>query len=221
MRYWDGRGDVVVESIDGASTVDQEALFDLSRSVSQIANALFSAGSVNDTLASVVQLATTTIDGCDLAGIFMLDCEVLTTPVFTDPKVLTIDAAQTSTREGPCLDAIAHRQMIYADDLRTESRWPKFSLLAVSEDIWSVLSLPLAPGSQLGALNLYAGYPSAFGVVDRAKATILSSLASLALSVAYSHEDEERRSENLNAALGTRDDRRSPRNSHGERTDHG
>jgi AmiR/NasT family two-component response regulator len=42
-------------------------------------------------------------------------------------------------------------------------------------------------------------------VVDRAKATILASLASLALSVAHSHEDEERRSENLNAALGTRE----------------
>jgi AmiR/NasT family two-component response regulator len=31
------------------------------------------------------------------------------------------------------------------------------------------------------------------------------SLASLALSVAQSHEDEDRRAENLNAALGTRE----------------
>ena len=37
------------------------------------------------------------------------------------------------------------------------------------------------------------------------KATILASLASLALSVAHTHEDEERRAENLNAALRTRE----------------
>jgi AmiR/NasT family two-component response regulator len=68
-----------------------------------------------------------------------------------------------------------------------------------------VLSLPLVPNSREGALNLYARYPAAFGVVDRARATILTSLASQALSVAHSHEDEQRRVENLNAALGTRE----------------
>ena len=57
----------------------------------------------------------------------------------------------------------------------------------------------------VGALNLYARYPSAFGVVDRAKATILVSMAGLALSVAHSHEDEERRAANFQAALSSRE----------------
>ena len=146
-----------------------------------------------------------TIEGCDLAGIFLMEDDVLTTPVSTGPAVLEIDAEQRRTGEGPCLDAIFHRQMIYADDLRTDLRWPDFSPQATSRGIRSVLSLPLAPDSQDGALNLYAYYPAAFGVVDRAKATILVSLASLAVSVAQTHEDEERRAENLNAALGTRE----------------
>lgn len=54
-------------------------------------------------------------------------------------------------------------------------------------------------------MNLYARYPAAFGVADRAKATVLASLASLALSVAHTQEEEERRAENLNAVLGTRE----------------
>jgi hypothetical protein len=53
----------------------------------------------------------------------------------------------------------------------------------------------------LPTLNFYARYPAAFGVVDQAKAAILASLASLALTVAQSHEEEERRADNLHAAL--------------------
>jgi AmiR/NasT family two-component response regulator len=45
----------------------------------------------------------------------------------------------------------------------------------------------------------------AFGVIDRAKATILASLASLALSVAHSHEDEERRAAAFHSALASRE----------------
>jgi hypothetical protein len=68
-----------------------------------------------------------------------------------------------------------------------------------------VLALPLLADAQHGALNLYARYPSAFGVVDRAKAAILVSMANLALRLAHSHEDEERRAANLHAALSSRE----------------
>jgi GAF domain-containing protein len=186
-------------------TFNQDSLSELSQSVTQTASALFAAGSVTDTLTSVVELAVATIEGCDFAGLFVMDAGGLSTPVFTDPTVLAVDSVQQRTGEGPCLDAIALRLIVLVEDLTTDRRWPGFSPKALNEGIRSVLSLPLAPNSQNGALNLYARYPSAFGVVDRAKATILVSLASLAESVAHSHEDEERRAENLNAALGTRE----------------
>jgi hypothetical protein len=68
-----------------------------------------------------------------------------------------------------------------------------------------VLALPLSAYAERGALNLYARYPSAFGVVDRAKAAMLVSMVSLALSVAHSHEDGERRAANLHGALSSRE----------------
>ena len=186
-------------------TIDRDSLTELSQIVSQTALTLFSAGNVIETLASVAELAVTTIEGCENAGLFLMEDGAVTTPVYTDPVVLEADALQRRTAEGPCLDAIVYRQIVYADDLESEVRWPDFSRRATSTGIRSVLSLPLMPNSQSGALNLYACYPAAFGVVDRAKATILASLASLALSVAHTHEDEERRAENLNAALRTRE----------------
>jgi GAF domain-containing protein len=185
--------------------VDIESFSEFAASFSATARTLFSAGSVTATLARVVELAVSTIEGCDFAGLFLLDGGVVTTPVHTDPLVVVIDSLQQQTGEGPCLDAIAHRLIFYADDLSRDLRWLHFAPQATRVGIRSVLALPLSADSQLGALNLYARYPVAFGVVDRAKAALLVSLASLALSVAQSHEDEERREVNFHAALTSRE----------------
>jgi GAF domain-containing protein len=186
-------------------SVASESFSEFAFSFSATAQSLFSAGSVADTLSSIVELAVATIEGCDFAGLFLLDAGVVTTPVRTDPIVAVVDSLQQGTGEGPCLDAIAHRLMFYADDLSRDLRWLHFAPQAAEAGIRSVLALPLSVDAQLGALNLYARYPSAFGVMDRARATILASLASLALSAAHSHEDEERRKLNLQAALATRE----------------
>jgi hypothetical protein len=189
----------------GPPAFQQDSFSEFALRFSESARILFSAGSVADTLASVVDLSVTTIDGCDFAGLFLVDGDVVTTPVHTDPIVVEIDAFQHQTGEGPCLDAIAHRLIFYADDLSKDLRWLHFAPRATRAGIRSVVALPLTADAHIGALNLYARYPAAFGVVDRAKAAILVSLASLALSVAYSHEDEERRAVNLHAALASRE----------------
>jgi GAF domain-containing protein len=75
--------------------------------------------------------------------------------------------------------------VFYAEDLRSDLRWPTFAPLADAVGIRSMLALPLSADARLGALNLYARFPIAFGVVDRAQAAILASLSSLALTMAH------------------------------------
>jgi GAF domain-containing protein len=185
--------------------VEEDPTSELAADFSDTARILFAASSVTDTLAQVVALAVATIEGCDFAGLFLLENDVVTSPVHTDPIVNEIDALQHETGEGPCLDAVAQRQIFYADDAADDPRWPRFGPQASAAGIRSVLALPLTTNGSLGALNLYARYPAAFGVVDRAKGVILASLAGLAVSAAHSHEDEERRADHLNAALATRE----------------
>jgi GAF domain-containing protein len=185
--------------------IESDPVSDLTINFSETAQILFSAGTVIDTLASVVDLAVATIDGCDYAGLFRTQEDGITTPVHTDPIVVEVDALQHLTGEGPCLDAITQQLIVYAEDLGTDGRWANFGPRAESAGIRSVLALPLADEALRGALNLYARYPSAFGVVDRGKAVILTSLATLALSAAHLHENEERRAENLHLALRTRE----------------
>jgi GAF domain-containing protein len=172
---------------------------------SETARILFTAGSVTQTLSRIVELAVATVEGCDFAGVFLLEGDVVTTPVHTDPVVAEVDALQHRSGEGPCLDAVAHRLIFYAHDLDRDLRWLHFAPLARNAGIRSVLALPLTSDAQMGALNLYSRYPAAFGVDGRAKAAILVSMASLALSVAHSHEDEERRVADFHAALVSRE----------------
>jgi GAF domain-containing protein len=184
---------------------DRDPVSELTSNLSETARILFSAGSVHGTLEQVVAIAVETIEGCDFAGLFIAEGDAVVTPVLTDPIVDVIDTLQRETGEGPCLEAIAQGVMVYCDDLETDERWPTFGPRAAQHSMRSALALPLTANGTLGAVNLYASLPAAFGVVDRAKGVILASLAGAALASAHSMEDEERRIENLHSALSSRE----------------
>jgi hypothetical protein len=166
---------------------------------------LFSANTVQEALDQVVELAVSTIEGCDYAGIFLMEGEAVTTPVCSDPIVIQFDALQHSAGEGPCLDALSGPGVVYAEDLVDDRRWAVFGPEAAAKGIRSLLALPLDFNGAPAALNLYARYPSAFGVIDRGRALLLAALGGLAFTTASAHEEEERKATQLHAALATRE----------------
>jgi hypothetical protein len=181
------------------------AATDPTAGVAEIASSLLAAGDTGDTLQRVVDLAVETVDGCDHAGIFLAIGGTLATPVHTDQIVVDVDTIQHRAGEGPCLDAIAEGGAVYAEELRGSTRWPVFAPLAAAAGVRSVLALRLAANGTRGALNLYARYPQAFGIVDRARALILATLAGVVLSSAEAHDADTARAENLQSALVTRE----------------
>lgn len=185
--------------------VDEDSVLGLTADFSEAAQILLSGGGVDETLASVAGLAVVTIEGCDAAGVFLVEGDGITTRAHTSPLVAEVDAMQQRSDEGPCLAAVTRGIPYYADDLGEEHRWPRFAPLAAAAGIRSVFAVPLSAASPVGALNLYAQLPRAFGVVDRARGVLLASLAALAVSSAQSHEDDERRTANLQAALVNRE----------------
>ncbi len=178
---------------------------ELVTNLSAVARALFAAGGVKDTLQAIVDLAVTSIDGCDLAGIFVVVGDHIETSVCSDTAVVDVDELQLASGEGPCLDALAGDTTVYAADLMEDARWAAFGPRAVEQGIRCTLALSLAADETPGALNLYGRFPSAFGATDRASAVIFATMASLALTGARSHEDEDRRADNLRLALKTRE----------------
>lgn len=187
----------------GAPTADPDS--DLSADLTRMATALFSAGSATETLTKVVDLAVSTIEGCDFAGVFLVVNGEVTEPVCTDSLAAEVDGLQHRFREGPCLAAMAQGVTFYAEDLADDTRWPTFGPAATAAGVRSLLALPLLVPGVPGALNCYARYPRAFGVIDRGKALLLAGMAGLAYASIRTHEDDERRATNLHAALATRE----------------
>jgi GAF domain-containing protein len=186
------------------STIEDSAIAS-AVAFTEVARSLFLAGSVEDILARAVDLSVVTIEACEFTGAFLVEDGKVTSRACTDPIVAEVAAIQLRTGEGPCLDAIARKLTFYADELGTDPRWPKFGPEAAALGMRSLLALPMATDGTLGALSLYARYPKAFGVIDRARGLLLASMAGFACSAARSHEDEARREENLHAALVTRE----------------
>jgi hypothetical protein len=184
--------------------VSGDPLFELSDTIMETFR-LFSVDSAAHTLEEVVGMAVTTIEGCDYAGIFVIEGKSVSTPVSTDPVVIQLDAIQHRTEEGPCLDAMASGRAFYAEDLSDDPRWPTFGGEMSAIGMRSLLALPLTLNGSAGALNLYARYPAAFGVIDRGRGMLLAAIAGAAYSSVRGHEEEERRAGELQAALATRE----------------
>jgi hypothetical protein len=194
------------EDLAGPDTVPASVpASDLLANFTQAAHGLFAAGGVELTLQAIVDLAVSTIEGCDVAGLFVMKAGEVAMPVQTDPVAAELDALQLDAHEGPCLDSIASGGVFYAEDLIGDPRWPHFGPQAGAAGVRSLLALALVGDGVSGALNLYARYPAAFGAVDRARGVVLASLAALALTVAEAHDEEVRRAENLRQALATRE----------------
>ncbi|MEO5678517.1 MAG: GAF and ANTAR domain-containing protein, partial [Acidimicrobiales bacterium] len=173
---------------------------DLAEVFAAVARALRADSSVQGTLDRIVELAATTIEGCDHAGMTMIEAGEIRAPAATDEVPLQVDTIQYETGEGPCVDAIRKHDVFQTDDLTTETRWPRFAPRAAEETgVRSILSYRLfVEGDTMGALNLYSKATCAFDDTDRAVGSIFAAHAAVALSAA-------RKQEHLERAIQTRD----------------
>ena len=184
--------------------VVQDDDVDLETALSEIAVELFSSPTVQGTLQRIVDLASSTVDGCQAAGIFVLQQSVASTAAASDQLAVEIDRLQIEAGEGPCLDAAIGGSTFYATDLLDDDRWPIFGPLAVAAGIRSVLAYAFT-GDRLSALNLYGQLPAAFGATDRAQGQLFATLATLALESAEERAAGEERAGQLSQALKTRE----------------
>ena len=173
---------------------------DLAETFAEVARVLGAERSVQGTLEKIVELAVATIDGCDHAGLTIVEAGSMSAPATTDDIPAQVDAVQFETGEGPCLDAIRQHDVFQTDDLTQEERWPNFSRRAAEETgVISVLSFRLfIEKDTMGALNLYSKQEAAFDADDRAVGSIFAAHAAVALSAA-------RKQAHLEQAIHTRD----------------
>ncbi|MCF6377381.1 GAF and ANTAR domain-containing protein [Nocardioides KLBMP 9356] len=172
----------------------------LAEQVASSARSLEAEPDPQSTMEMAVQLAVTTIDGCDAAGITLVGRgSRLSTPAYSDDNVLACDLLQYELREGPCLDATWDEPVVHSPDLLYDARWPAWApRVARDHHARSMLCLRLFTEARtIGALNLYASAPGSFEATDHEEAYALAALVAIALA-------ESQELANLARALDTR-----------------
>jgi GAF domain-containing protein len=163
---------------------------ELAKTFGEIARILIAEKGPEATLQRIVSLAVETIDGCEHAGISVIDGTTITSPASSDQIPFVVDRIQSETGEGPYLDAFKDHEVFQTGRLSEELRWPHFAPRAVAESgVQSILSLRLFAESTMGSLNLYSTQFDAFDDRDVAVATVFAAHAAVAWSTSQTIEN--------------------------------
>lgn len=177
---------------------------ELSQHFASIASVLLAPGGGPMAGETIVDLALSTMDNCDEAGL----CAEADQSFAASHSGLIrqLDALQSEVGHGPCVDVLAGGDTVYVPDLLDDQRWPQFSPRAAGLGLRTALAYRLSVGGKtIGALQLFAQLPDAFNVFERAEGLVFATLAGLALAQAKAQQAEELNVENLQRALASRE----------------
>jgi GAF domain-containing protein len=180
---------------------------ELMSAFARMSGLLLSRETVTSALTVVTSLAVEAIPGTSGAGVTLVDARGRkTTSAATDPLVAAADARQYELDEGPCLSAWRDRAVLRIDDMTAEPRWPAWTPAAARMGLRSSLSAPLvAGGDSVGAIKVYSTDPAAFGQRAEHLLTMFAAQAAVLVANVQSLENARRLSDNLKAALRSRD----------------
>lgn len=163
-----------------------------------LARELQSHESERGTLQAVCELAKELLKA-DHAGFTTVKYGRFRTVASTSEVPRAVDQIQYELDEGPCVDAIEENTTLCSDDVGADYRWPRFGPHAAERTgIRSMLSHRVfVEGDILGALNLYAARPRAFGEEQQAMGAVFATHAALAMQAVRAQD----RARHLTVAL--------------------
>ncbi len=163
-------------------------------------------GVVDAALRFVVELAQISVSGAHGVSVSLLRHGELQTVAATDQTVMEMDNVQYVTGQGPCIDASLRGHCLHVESLEAETRWPSFTPRARCLGVMAILSLPLtASRKSFGALNIYSGTASAFGVAAQRTAAAFAREASVILRDARADVSEAQLAARFKDALQSQD----------------
>jgi GAF domain-containing protein len=152
-------------------------------------------------IAELVEQAAVEVPGAQYAGVTITRNKThIDTPAATHKWPILLDEIQQRHREGPCLTAAWEEKTIHVADLENDHRFPLYRRDVLEQTpIRAIMSFQLfIAGETMGALNVYAERPHAFGRVSRDIGLVFAAHSSVAWNSAQ-------RDEQFKRALATRD----------------
>jgi GAF domain-containing protein len=119
------------------------SLHDVHQALRELGRLRFGEMSVQDAIREIVH-TTHAIFDVDGAGLMLADADRhLRSVAASDDRFAHLEELQIQHAEGPCIDAFEHKELVGAEDLTGESRWPAFSAAALERQVRAVLASPL------------------------------------------------------------------------------
>lgn len=159
--------------------------------------------STQTVLQRVVDLVVRVMPRGSDASITVLRNDQATTAAFTGQRARDLDETQYGRGYGPCVEAAVGNQLVEVVDGRTETRWPEYIPVFLSNGALSSLAVPVpVPAAQLSAgLNVYASAADAFSEEDRRAVARFAEFAAVALTNMDALQDARELAENLRRAM--------------------
>lgn len=156
----------------------------LAEQMSQLARSFQAEEDPQEVLVHLVRAAIELVPGADEGSISKVTGRRKVEPqVPSGDLPREVDAVQSETGQGPCLDAIYDHETVLVQDMTDEQRWPEFSRRASELGAASMLSFQLyVEGGNLGALNLYGRVPNAFTQESEQIGLLIASHAAVAFA---------------------------------------
>ena len=196
----------MAEPLRVESSTTEPATPEFAAMLAQMGGVLFSVETVQTTLELVTRLAEQTIPGSAGAGVTLVDSRGHRTTAASDPFVAEVDELQYAVESGPCLTAWSEQRPVRIDDLREETRWPRWTAAAAELGVRSMLSVPLVTSTgSVGAMKVYSRHRQAYD--DRAEAvlSLFAQQAAVLLANMLTLTDARHLSGQLCNSLRTRD----------------
>jgi len=116
---------------------------DVSSALAELGRLRFGEMKVEDAMHEIVR-STHAIFDVDGAGLMLADADHhLHNVAVSDDRLAHLEELQIRHREGPCIAAFEDKELVRAEDLTQEARWPSFSKHAVTRGIRAVLASPI------------------------------------------------------------------------------
>ena len=119
------------------------SLHDVHQALVELGKLRFGEMGVEDAIREIVHTTHAMFD-VDGAGLMLADDEQhLRSVAASDDRFTHLEELQIHHQEGPCIDAFDVKELVSAEDLADDGRWPKFSDAAVARKVRAVLASPL------------------------------------------------------------------------------
>jgi GAF domain-containing protein len=162
--------------------------------------------SLQDVLSEITSIATPGIPGAEATSITLVRGDRAFTAAYDGEMALAADELQYQEDAGPCVDSGRGGVVLRVDDMRTETRWPRYVARVQATGVRSSLSVPLPyQDTTVGALNIYSGRPSAFATPASLEAGLqVAEAVAVAVVNADAHAQLAEHARNMRVAMDSR-----------------